>query len=193
MDALPAGVSTRRRSCSPGLTSGRRGREFKSPPPDRMQRAWSQALSARLDTVARRGRTASIARPSRADPGKHLARELARCRSPVMDADRILGVVTSMGFGGAHAGAWRPRLDRALRMWTTPDTYPAAADSPLSPSDLREVYSRSNSGLLETRPALQQVGPWVLRPASPGVIGPSSSPLWSARSLRGTPDLDCEL
>ena len=27
--------------------SGRRGREFKSPPPDRMQRAWSQALSPR--------------------------------------------------------------------------------------------------------------------------------------------------
>ena len=33
------------------LRSGRRGREFKSPPPDQMQRAWSQALSPRLVAV----------------------------------------------------------------------------------------------------------------------------------------------
>jgi hypothetical protein len=59
----------------------------------------------------------------------------------MMDADRILGAVTSMGFGGGHAGAWWPRLDRALTMWTTPDTHPAVEDSPLAPSVLREIYS----------------------------------------------------
>lgn len=59
----------------------------------------------------------------------------------MMDADRILGAVTSMGFGGGHAGAWWPRLDRALTMWTTPDTHATVEDSPLAPSDLREVYS----------------------------------------------------
>jgi hypothetical protein len=43
----PAVPSVRYRQCSLGQGSGRRGREFKSPPPDSMQRAWSRALSPR--------------------------------------------------------------------------------------------------------------------------------------------------
>jgi hypothetical protein len=59
-----------------------------------------------------------------------------------MDADRILGAVTSIGFGFGHAGAWWPRLERALAMWTTPDNHPVVHDSPLAPRELQAIYSQ---------------------------------------------------
>ena len=60
----------------------------------------------------------------------------------LLDADRLLGAVASMGFGNSHGGAWWPRLERALSMWTISDDHPAVEDAALAPSALRTKYGQ---------------------------------------------------
>jgi hypothetical protein len=60
---------------SPLARSGRRRREFKSPPPDSGERTWSQALSARWGPNVRSPQSgvhpASIPRGRIEEPGRH--------------------------------------------------------------------------------------------------------------------------
>ena len=57
--------------------------------------------------------------------------------------DRLLGLVTSLGFQFHNAGKWLASLDRWLTIWTTPDDHPAVVGKPTTPSAVRCAYGEA--------------------------------------------------
>jgi hypothetical protein len=58
------------------------------------------------------------------------------------NADRLLAVVTALGFRFGSPGGWAPLLNRWREIWSIPDTHAAVAQSPIPPSALRAAYAR---------------------------------------------------
>jgi hypothetical protein len=55
-------------------------------------------------------------------------------------ADRLLGLVTAIGYGSASSGAWLALLERWRAIWSIPDDHPCVVDAAIPPSALRAAF-----------------------------------------------------